>query len=209
MELTEKLTTQASKVLSQTYLLLMAMIFLTGITTAIALALGFTVESGANYFLLAGIGFAMIFVAAMRNAYLALGALVTFSIIKGFLLTMAISVVSLDTILLAGVLTLTMFALLSSYVLVTGKDFSGIGNYLLGALVLLIIAMIANIFIGSSMVHLGLSYVTVLIFGGMILYDTSMIVSGKETNPVLAALGLYLNLINVFLSLLNILGSDD
>lgn len=209
MELTEKLTTQASKVLSQTYLLLMAMLLLTGITTSTALALDFTIESGANYFLLAGVGFVMIFVAAMRNAYLALGALVTFSVIKGILLTVAISVVSLDTILLAGILTLTMFALLSGYVLVTGKDFSGIGNYLLGALVLLIIAMIANIFIGSSLVHLGLSYVTVLIFGGMILYDTSMIVSGKETNSILAALGLYLNLINIFLSLLNILSSDD
>lgn len=209
MELTEKLTTQASKVLSQTYLLLMAMILLTGITTSTALALDFTIESGANYFLLAGVGFVMIFVAAIRNAYLALGALVTFSIIKGILLTVAISVVSLDTILLAGILTLTMFALLSGYVLVTGKDFSGIGNYLLGALVLLIIAIVANIFIGSSLVNLGLSYVTVLIFGGMILYDTSMIVSGKETNPILAALGLYLNLINIFLSLLNILSSDD
>jgi len=78
--------------------------------------------------------------------------------------------------------------------------------------VLVIIAGIANLFFQVPALHLAINAVVVLIMSGLILFDTSRIINGGETNYIRATVGLYLNIFNLFTSLLQLLGvfgSDD
>lgn len=108
--------------------------------------------------------------------------------------------------------TAIIFVALSGYVITTKKDFSFLGGFLIVGLVFAIIASIANIFFAVPAVHLAINAVIVFIFSGFILYDTSRIVKGGETNYVMATVALYLNIYNLFtalLALLNAFGGDD
>jgi modulator of FtsH protease len=66
--------------------------------------------------------------------------------------------------------------------------------------------MVLNIFMGIELLSLAISGAVVLIMAGCILHDTSRIIEGEETNYVVATLGLYLSILNLFLHILNILG---
>ena len=103
-------------------------------------------------------------------------------------------------------LTAAVFGSLSTYVLVTKKDFTMIGGFLFAALLTVLVLMIANIFMGIELLSLGISGAVVLIMSGCILHDTSRIIEGQEDNYVLATLGLYLSILNLFVHILNILG---
>lgn len=101
--------------------------------------------------------------------------------------------------------TAIIFFSLAGVALVTKKDFSFMGKFLFVGLILLIIASLANLFFQVPAVSLTVSAIAILIFSGFILVDVSRIVHGGETNYVMATLGLYLSIYNLFLSLLNIL----
>lgn len=108
--------------------------------------------------------------------------------------------------------TAIVFFGLSSYVLTTKKDFSFMGGFLMTGIILVIVAAIGMMIAGFmgvdvSMAHLALSGVIVLLMSGFILYDTSRIINGGETNYVMATVGLYLNIYNLFVSLLHIMGA--
>ena len=105
---------------------------------------------------------------------------------------------------LAG--TGTIFLALSGYVLTTKKDFSFLGGFLVAGFFVVLLAAIANIFLGIAGLSLAISAVVIMIMSGFILYDTSRIVRGGETNYIMATMGLYLNLYNIFVSLLHLLG---
>merc|ERR1712072_365726 len=113
----------------------------------------------------------------------------------------------MGVVLQALVLTAAVFISLSSYVLVTKKDFSFLGGGLFAGLIILIVWSIMNSFfdfgLGGRMVF---SLVGALIFVGYILYDTSMIIHhyGPD-DAVVASIALYLDLINLFLYLLEFL----
>jgi FtsH-binding integral membrane protein len=113
----------------------------------------------------------------------------------------------------AGGMTAEIFFALSALVTITKKDFSFMGKFLFVGLILLIVAMIANLFFQVPAASVALSAVAVLLFSGYILFDVSRIVHGGETNYIMATMGLFLNIYNIFLSLLNILmaftGSRD
>ncbi len=86
------------------------------------------------------------------------------------------------------------------------------GNFLFVGLILAFVAMIANIFFQVPALHLAINAVIVLIMSGFILFDTSRIIHGGETNYIRATVGLYLNIFNLFtalLQLLGVFGSDD
>lgn len=104
-----------------------------------------------------------------------------------------------------------IFLALSGYALVSRRDFSFMGGMLVGGMVLVIIAALANIFMEIPALSLAISAIVILIMSGFILYDTSRIVNGGETNYILATVGLYLSLYNIFVNLLVLLGvmSDD
>ena len=80
------------------------------------------------------------------------------------------------------------------------------GKFLFIALIIMIVAGISNIFIQSSMMQLMIASAGALIFSAFILYDTQNIIKGNYDSPVEAALSLYLDFFNLFISLLQILG---
>ena len=99
-----------------------------------------------------------------------------------------------------------IFLALSAYVTITRKDFSFLGGFLMVGLIVAFGAMILNLFLQIPALHLALSAAIIVIMSGLILFDTSRIVNGGETNYVRATIGLYLNIYNIFVSLLQILG---
>ena len=79
------------------------------------------------------------------------------------------------------------------------------GNFLFVGLILLIIASVANLFFAMPAASLAISGISVLLFSGFILFDVSRIIHGGETNYVMATLGIYLSIYNLFVSLLQLL----
>ncbi|TEW56101.1 Bax inhibitor-1/YccA family protein [Psychromonas sp. RZ22] len=105
--------------------------------------------------------------------------------------------------------TAIIFFALSAYVLTTRKDFSFMGGFLMAGMIAVLVAIIANIFLQIPLFQLVISSVVVLIMSGLILFDTSRIINGGETNYIRATVSLYLNIFNIFVHLLSILGILD
>jgi len=105
--------------------------------------------------------------------------------------------------------TALIFFGLSAYALNTKKDFSFMGGFLTVGLIVVIVASIVNIFVGSSLMFMVLNAAVVLIMSGLILFDTSRIINGGETNYIRATVSLYLSVYNLFTSLLALLGASD
>ena len=104
-----------------------------------------------------------------------------------------------------------IFLGLSGYALTSKRDFSFMGGFLFAGMMVLVLAMIANIFLQMPALSLAVSGGIIMVMSGFILFDTSRIISGGETNYIMATYGLYLSIFNIFISLLNILGimGDD
>ncbi len=100
-----------------------------------------------------------------------------------------------------------IFFALSGYVLTTRKDFSYLGGFLFVAVMVAFLAMIASIFFQIPALSLGISALFVLISSGLILFQTSEIIHGGETNYISATVSLFVSIYNLFLSLLNLLGA--
>jgi len=100
-----------------------------------------------------------------------------------------------------------IFLGLSGYVLTTRKDFSFMGGFLFVGLLVLIVASLANLFFAVSAVQLALSAMSILLFSGYILYDTSKIIQGGQTNYVMATVQLFLDIYLIFMNLLHLLGA--
>ncbi len=100
-----------------------------------------------------------------------------------------------------------IFLLLSLLSLNPNKDYSGWGRHLVIGAVVVMVAMLLNVFFFKlPMFQLGISIVFSFISGGFIMYQTNMIVRGGETNYITATVVLYVSLVNIFLTLLQILG---
>jgi modulator of FtsH protease len=99
-----------------------------------------------------------------------------------------------------------IFLGLSGYALTTKKDFSFLGGFLMVGFLVLILAMVANLFLQIPAASLAISAAVIMIMSGFILYDTSRMVNGGETNYIHATVGLYLSIYNIFISLLHLLG---
>ena len=104
-----------------------------------------------------------------------------------------------------------IFLGLSGYALTSKRDFSFMGGFLFAGIMVVFIAAIANIFLAMPALSLAVSGAIILLMSGFILFDTSRIINGGETNYIMATYGLYLSIFNIFISLLSILGimSDD
>jgi len=103
----------------------------------------------------------------------------------------------------------TIFLGLSAYVLTTRKDFSFLGGFLMVGFLVAIVAMIANMFLQIPVLSIALSAAIILIMSGFILFDTSRIINGGETNYIRATVSLFLNIYNIFQNLLFLLGMAD
>ncbi|HET9425638.1 MAG TPA: Bax inhibitor-1/YccA family protein [Gemmatimonadaceae bacterium] len=109
----------------------------------------------------------------------------------------------------AALLTLGTFGALTAYAVFSRRDFSAWGSFFMIGLVILLITSILNIFFRSSAAALYISAATVFVFGGLLVFDTWRIVrSGQygEDDYVAAAVQIYLDLLNMFLAILSLLG---
>jgi len=108
-------------------------------------------------------------------------------------------------------ITSIAFASLSLWGYTTKKDLSGFGTFLLMGLIGIIGASIVNMFMGSTALDFAITIIGVLIFAGLTVYDTQRIKteyqSGHSHSPIMDALSLYLNFINLFMMLLRLMGN--
>ena len=109
--------------------------------------------------------------------------------------------------------TALVFFSLSAYALNSKKDFSFLGGFLFAGLIMGLVAILANMFLAIPALSLTLSVVFVMLMAGYILFDTSRIVNGGETNYIRATVQLYLNILILFQHLLHLIavftGGDD
>ena len=159
--------------------------------------------------------FALIFFAsfASRRPGLNMVALFSFTTVSGLTLGPLLYQVGPSIAAEAFALTAITFAGLSLYVVYSKKDFSFMSGFLMTGLIVLVVGGLLNMFfIQSGMMHFVMSGASVLLFSGFILYDTSNILRYYGTDEyVSATLALYLDVLNLFIALLSILGimSDD
>jgi modulator of FtsH protease len=102
--------------------------------------------------------------------------------------------------------TAAIFIGLSAYAVTTKKDFSFMGGFLMVGILLAFLAGLAAIFLEIPALSLTVSAAFVLLMSGLILYETSNIIHGGETNYVLATVTLFVSIFNLFTSLLQLLG---
>ena len=107
--------------------------------------------------------------------------------------------------------TAVTFIALSAYVLTTRRDFSFMGGFLFAGMVIALLGGIAAMVFQVPALGLAVSGMVALLSAGLILFETSRIVNGGETNYVLATVGLFVSLFNLFTSLLSLfgIGSND
>jgi modulator of FtsH protease len=100
-----------------------------------------------------------------------------------------------------------IFLALSGYALTTRKDFSFMGGFLMTGMIVVIVAMIANIFLAIPALSLAMSAAIVMLMSGFILYDTSRMVNDPSANYLMMTVSLFLSILNLFISLLHLLGA--
>ena len=102
--------------------------------------------------------------------------------------------------------TAVIFLGLSMYAITTRKDFSFMGGFLMVGMLVAFAASLAGIFLQIPALSLAISAAMVLLMSGFILYETSNIIHGGETNYVMATVSLFVSIFNLFTSLLHLLG---
>ncbi len=102
--------------------------------------------------------------------------------------------------------TAVIFAVMASVATTSKRDFSGMSSWLFAGVMVILLAGVANIFLQMPLLQVVISAIAVVIFSAYILYDVQRIINGGETNYISATLAIYLDLYNVFVHLLSLLG---
>ncbi|KTD66164.1 Bax inhibitor-1/YccA family protein [Legionella spiritensis] len=200
-----------NKVLRNTYLLL-GMTFLFSALTAY-LSFAFHAKPLNPLLMIAGVYGLMFLTQALRNSPLGLVSVFAFTGFLGYtlgpVLSFYIASFSNGPQLIATAIggTGLIFFGLSGYALTTRKDFSFLGGFLFIGVMVAVLGMIAGIFFNMPALQLTISAVFILLASGLILFQTSEIIHGGETNYISATVGLFVSIYNLFISLLNILGA--
>ncbi len=157
--------------------------------------------------------FALLFglYAAKKKAGLNLILLFAFTFISGLtlapLLTSILGMAGGGSIVAnAFMLTTVAFGGLSMFAMNTKRDFSVMGKMLFITLIVVVVASLMNIFFQSSLMQLVIASVSAILFSAFILYDTQNIIKGHYETPIEGAIALYLDFLNLFIALLQILG---
>jgi len=205
-----------NKVLKNTYMLLGMTLAFSALTAGIAMAMNL---SHTTALVLTLVGFGLLFVVnRMADSAKGLPAIFAFTGVMGAslgpMLNYYLSLPGGPALVMQALGgTALVFFGLSAYALTTRKDFSYMGGFLMVGLIVAIVASIANIFLGIPALSLTISAAIIMIMSGLILFDTSRIINGGETNYIRATVSLYLNIYNLFIHLLHLLsvftGGDD
>ena len=155
---------------------------------------------------------------ATATTAVAIPILMVFTGVMGANLSGLISIVlgmstGIEIVALAALGTVGVMLGCSVYAMTTSRDFSSMGGFLMGALIGIIVLGVANVFFQVGIISTLLAAASLLLFSAFTVYDVQRIVNGGETNYILATTSLYLNMLNIFSSLLQLLaslwGSDD
>lgn len=206
---------ETNKVLRNTYLLLSITLIFSAVTAGISMAMGIGHGVGLVMSLAA---LALIWFVLPRTANSSSGLIVVFAFTGligaslGPLLNHYLTFANGGSIVLQALGgTAFIFLGLSAYTLTTRKDFSFLQGFVFIGMMVMLVAMVALMaasFFGFNIsgLHLAFSAGVVLLMSALILYQTSAIIHGGETNYILATTSLYLSIINLFTSLLHLLG---
>lgn len=101
-----------------------------------------------------------------------------------------------------------IFLGLSGYALSTKRDFSFMGGFIFAGMLVVMLASLAGLFLNMPALHLAISAAVILLMSGYILYETSQMINNQgQTNYIMTTVGLYLAILNIFTSLLHLLGA--
>ena len=204
---------QTNKLIKNTYMLLSMTLIFSGVMAFVSVVMN---ASFGIAFAATLIGIGLLWFALPRTQNSSAGIPVIFAItgLLGFglgpMLTHYMNV-NPSIVMTAMGGTGAIFLGLSGYALSTRKDFSFLGGFLFVGLLVAIGAMVLNIFLGIPALALAVSAAVIMIMSGLILFQTSAMINGGETNYISATAGLFLSILNIFTSLLHILGAfnDD
>lgn len=196
-----------NKVLRQTYILLGMNVLFSAACAYIGMKLNINLPWFVAMIGLFGLSFA---IQANRNSGLGIVFLFALTGLLGFYISHALNIyVSYgmgDVVVKALVGSAVIFFALSAYVLASGKNFSFLGGFLFVGVIVAFLAALAAVVFSMPALSIVTSAAFLLIFSGYVLYDTSNIIHGEETNYIIATLNLFMNIFNIFVSLLNLLG---
>jgi modulator of FtsH protease len=205
---------QRNKVLRNTYWLLALSLVPTVLGAWLGVATGITRSLGGGLGLIVFLGGAFGFIYAIektKNSATGVPVLLGFTFFMGLMLSRMIAMVlgfknGPDLIMTAFGGTAGVFFVMASLSSVIKRDLSGMGKWLFVGAIALMIGGIINVFVGSTAGMMAISVAAIGIFSAYMLYDLKQIVDGGETNYISATLALYLDIVNVFQSLLALLG---
>ncbi len=200
---------------------------LTGVIAwfAASTALTFTIASSPLFIVLILAELGLVFYLSARvdkiQASTATALFIIYAALNG--LTMSVIFLRYTGASIAGTFMITagMFGAMAVYGMVTKKDLSGLGSFMFMGLIGIILASVVNMFLQSSMLHMAISAIGVLVFVGLTAYDTQKIKQMGEQGimaqgddivqkgAILGALTLYLDFINLFWMLLTFFGGGD
>jgi modulator of FtsH protease len=208
------LTEQRNRVLRNTYWLLALSMVPTvlgawiGVTTGLVNSMG--VGMSAVVFLVGAFGF-MFAIEKTKESSTGVFMLLGFTFFMGLMLSRLLSVIlgfsnGPTLIMTAFGGTAVVFGAMATLATVIKRDLSSMGKFLFVGAVMLLVAMLINLFVQSTALMLALSVIAIGIFSAFMLFDMKRVIDGGETNYISATLAIYLDLYNVFQSLLAILG---
>jgi len=198
-----------NKVIRNTYILLSMTLLFSAATAGIAVTMNMPFIS--PVFTLVGYFGLLFLTSKFRNS--GLGIVFVFAltgfmgVTLGPILSMYLSLPNGDQLIMTAMGgTGAIFLGLSGYALVTRKDFSFIGGFLVIGILVAFLAGIASLFLSLPGLSLAVSAMFVMLMSGLILYQTSSMIHGGETNYIMATVTLYVSIFNLFTSLLHLLG---
>ena len=206
--------TRISTLIKDTYALLTASMIAAAAGAFVAMNTGISMAATNPIIYLVvlfGILFGMQFAVSRGAKTLALVLLFAFTFITGMtvgsIIALYVSVGAGHVVTQAFVATAVAFGALTIYAMRTKTDFSSWAKPLFWTLIGVVVVSLLNAFLfKSGVLVLGVSAVCALLFSAYILFDTQKIIRGEYTSPIMAAVGMYLNIYNLFMSLLHILG---
>jgi len=208
------LAQERNKVLRNTYWLLAMSLIPTVLGAWLGVASGITQSLSGGLGLVVFLGGAFGFIFAIektKNSAAGVPVLLGFTFFMGLMLSRLIAMVlgfknGPDLIMTAFGGTAGVFFVMASLSSVIKRDLSGMGKWLFVGALAIIVGGIVNVFVGSTAGMMAISVAAIGVFSAYMLYDLKRIVDGGETNYISATLALYLDIVNVFQSLLALLG---
>ncbi|MBC5766183.1 Bax inhibitor-1/YccA family membrane protein [Ramlibacter albus] len=210
---------ERNRVLRNTYWLLALSLLPTVLGAWLGVATGITrgLSGGLGLVVFLGGAFAFMFaIEKTKNSAAGVAVLLAFTFFMGLMLSRLLAMIlSMKTgtgiVMTAFGGTAAVFAVMATLSTVIKRDLSGMGKWLFAGALVIMVGSIINVFVGSGTGMLVISTLCIGLFSMYMLYDLKQIIDGGETNYISATLALYLDIFNVFQSLLVLLGigGDD